>query len=96
MKREFKKSVYILLEQDQRLSGAERKLVNDEIKEFVKMYEEATGEKPKPDMEILYLFVPRLRKYGFKMSIIDISIEEDMLHIRRVMKRKGINPGAER
>lgn len=92
----FQHAIFDLLSEGQKMSGAERSFINQQIEQFTKDYKEATGKDPQAHFETIYLITPRLEAFGFKLPTVERWRQEDMVTTRCNVERKNIRLGKER
>ncbi len=80
---DFRGAEFYLLNQGEELTGAERRLVNQEIDEFIQDHLACTGTEPLALYGTLILFAPRLEQYGFRLPRVEIW-EKEAAKVSRV------------
>lgn len=85
----FKKYVLEHLEKGQKISGADRMLVNHIIDDFTRDYHRATKMKPQPWSGTLYYILPRFQVYGFSMPEVESLARQELMYWRSACVRQS-------
>lgn len=86
----FQQAVFMILDEGQKLSGAEKSIVNEIVAVFIIDYIKATKREPQPIFDDLILISGRLQSLGFEIPRVDRWFEEDMFTIRRYAEIQGV------
>lgn len=86
----FQQAVFMILDEGQKLSGADKFIINEIVAAFIRDYIKATNREPQPVFDDLILIAGRLQSLGFEIPRVDRWFKEDMFTIRRYAEMQGV------